>query len=60
VYVNFLGIEGEARIREAYSPETYRRLAAVKRRYDPTNFFRLNQNVKPLPDAATARAAGAR
>ncbi len=51
VYVNFLGIEGEARIREAYSPATYRRLAGVKRRYDPTNFFRLNQNVTPRPDA---------
>ena len=48
VYVNFLGLEGEARIREAYKPETYRRLAEVKRRYDPTNFLRLNQNVKPL------------
>ena len=51
VYVNFLGVEGEARIREAYPPETYRRLAAVKRRYDPTNFFRLNQNVTPRPAA---------
>jgi FAD/FMN-containing dehydrogenase len=47
VYVNFLGLEGEDRIREAYKPATYERLAEVKRRYDPTNFFRLNQNVKP-------------
>jgi FAD/FMN-containing dehydrogenase len=51
VYVNFLGLEGEKRIREAYSPATYRRLAAVKRRYDPTNFFHLNQNVRPRADA---------
>jgi FAD/FMN-containing dehydrogenase len=51
VYVNFLGIEGEARIREAYPPAPYRRLAAVKQRYDPTDFFHLNQNVTPRPDA---------
>ncbi len=48
VYVNFLADEGEARIREAYSPDTYQRLAAAKKAYDPTNFFRLNQNIKPL------------
>lgn len=47
VYVNFLGDEGEERIREAYSPATYALLAALKSRYDPTNFFHLNQNIKP-------------
>jgi hypothetical protein len=47
VYVNFLADEGEARIRAAYPPATYVRLAAVKRRYDPTNLFRLNQNIQP-------------
>jgi FAD/FMN-containing dehydrogenase len=47
VYVNFLGDEGDARVREAYPGSTWDRLAAVKRRYDPTNFFRLNQNVPP-------------
>jgi FAD/FMN-containing dehydrogenase len=47
VYVNELGNEGEARVREAYNPESYRRLQALKQRYDPTNFFRLNQNIKP-------------
>jgi FAD/FMN-containing dehydrogenase len=47
VYVNFLGDEGEARVREAYPGGTWERLAAVKRRYDPTNLFRLNQNVPP-------------
>lgn len=47
VYVNFLGDEGEGRIREAYSPATYRRLVALKNEYDPTNFFNLNQNIKP-------------
>jgi FAD/FMN-containing dehydrogenase len=47
VYVNFLGNEGEQRVREAYPGETWERLAAVKKRYDPTNVFRLNQNVTP-------------
>jgi FAD/FMN-containing dehydrogenase len=47
VYVNFLGDEGEARVREAYPDGTWDRLAAVKRRYDPTNLFRLNQNIPP-------------
>ncbi len=47
VYVNFLGDEGEQRIREAYTPATYERLVALKNRYDPTNLFHLNQNIKP-------------
>jgi FAD/FMN-containing dehydrogenase len=46
-YVNFLADEGEARVREAYPGSTWERLAEVKRRYDPTNLFRLNQNVAP-------------
>ena len=47
VYVNFLADEGQQRIHEAYPPATYARLAALKRRYDPTNLFRRNQNIKP-------------
>lgn len=47
VYVNFLGEEGAARVREAYPGTTWDRLAAIKRRYDPTNLFRLNQNIPP-------------
>ena len=47
VYSNFLEVEGEDRIHEAYPQATYRRLADVKRRYDPTNLFRLNQNIAP-------------
>ena len=47
VYVNFLGDEGEERIRAAYPPATYARLVALKDRYDPENLFRLNQNVRP-------------
>ncbi|MFL5680024.1 MAG: FAD-binding oxidoreductase [Chloroflexota bacterium] len=54
VYSNFLGDEGELRVREAYPGETYARLADIKRRYDPTNLFRLNQNIKP---AASPRYA---
>ena len=45
VYVNFLGEEGEARVREAYPGPSWDRLAAVKAEYDPTNLFRLNQNI---------------
>ncbi|MCD6057522.1 MAG: linked oxidase domain protein [Thermomicrobiales bacterium] len=49
VYVNFLEVEGPDRVREAYPPATYARLAAIKRRYDPRNLFRFNQNVSPAP-----------
>ena len=46
-YVNFLDDEGEERIRSAYPGATWDRLVEVKRRYDPTNLFRLNQNIPP-------------
>jgi hypothetical protein len=46
-YVNFVGDEGEDRVHAAYPGETWDRLAAIKARYDPTNLFRLNQNVPP-------------
>ena len=45
-YVNFLMDEGEDRIRATYG-KNYDRLARIKKRYDPTNFFRVNQNIKP-------------
>ena len=47
VYVNFLMEEGEDRVRQAYGADKYDRLKALKRAYDPTNFFRLNKNIKP-------------
>lgn len=48
LYVNFAGLgeEGEALVRSAYGAN-YERLVALKNRYDPTNLFRLNQNIKP-------------
>lgn len=46
-YSAFLGDEGPARVRAAYPGATWDRLQAIKRRYDPTNLFRLNQNVPP-------------
>ena len=47
VYVNFLGEEGGSRVRQAYGARNYERLVELKRAYDPTNFFRLNQNIEP-------------
>jgi FAD/FMN-containing dehydrogenase len=46
-YVNFLGDVDQARIRAAYPGSTWDRLLKVKTKYDPTNLFRLNQNIKP-------------
>jgi hypothetical protein len=46
-YVNFLGDEGAERVRAAYPGATWDRLGEVKRRYDPENLFRQNQNVTP-------------
>jgi FAD/FMN-containing dehydrogenase len=47
VYVNFMMEEGEDRIRHAYGSEKFDRLKALKRKYDPDNLFRLNQNISP-------------
>jgi FAD/FMN-containing dehydrogenase len=47
VYVNFLMEEGQDRVRQAYGADKYDRLKALKRKYDPDNFFRLNQNIPP-------------
>src|SRR5205823_1484294 len=47
VYVNFLGDEGQERVQESYGVEKYVRLQELKRRYDPDNLFRINQNIPP-------------
>ena len=47
VYVNFLMEEGGERVRQAYGTEKYDRLRALKRKYDPDNFFQLDQNIPP-------------
>jgi len=55
-YVNYVSDEGEAVAQSAYGPN-YERLVALKNKYDPTNFFRMNHNIKPtgaLPAVATA------
>jgi FAD/FMN-containing dehydrogenase len=39
--------EGQDRVRQAYGAGKYDRLRALKREYDPDNFFRLNQNIPP-------------
>ena len=49
VYVNNLGDEGPARVKAAYG-QNYPRLAALKRKYDPDNLFRANQNIEPPTD----------
>jgi len=46
-YVNFTGEADTALTRASYPPETYRRLVELKNLYDPTNLFRLNQNIAP-------------
>jgi FAD/FMN-containing dehydrogenase len=47
IYVNFLGEEGPDRVRAAFGATKFERLRALKGKYDPTNFFRLNQNIAP-------------
>lgn len=51
MYVNFTGDGDEDKVRASYPPETYARLVAVKDRFDPTNLFRLNQNIRPSDSA---------
>jgi FAD/FMN-containing dehydrogenase len=50
-YVNFLGAEGEDRVRAAYPSGTWDRLRRIKAIYDPQNLFRRNQNIPPAAAA---------
>lgn len=45
-YVNFMMDEGEDRVKASYG-DNYKRLAEIKKKYDPNNLFRVNQNIKP-------------
>jgi FAD/FMN-containing dehydrogenase len=45
-YVNFMMEEGQDRVQAIYR-DNYQRLAAIKKKYDPKNFFRVNQNIRP-------------
>ena len=47
VYVNFMSQEGEDRVKDAYTPEVWNRLVEIKRKWDPENLFRMNQNIRP-------------
>jgi FAD/FMN-containing dehydrogenase len=47
VYLNFLGDEGADRVKAAYDAQTFERLRKLKAKFDPSNFFRLNQNISP-------------
>ena len=47
IYLNFIGDEGQDRIRAAFGPDNYDRLAAVKAEFDPNNIFKANQNIRP-------------
>jgi len=49
-YINFMMDEGADRVKASFR-DNYDRLAAIKRRYDPTNFFRVNQNIRPADGA---------
>ena len=53
VYANFLSDEGASGVEEAYG-ERLERLRALKDRYDPTNFFRLNANIQPSHSSASS------
>ena len=51
VYLNFIGDEGDERIKAAFGPEKYDRLAQIKGEYDPRNVFAGNQNIRPMVPA---------
>jgi len=52
-YVNYIGDEGEEGVRTSYGAKLDR-LVALKTKYDPGNFFHVNQNIKPRPASSTS------
>lgn len=54
-YVNFMMDEGQDRVQSTYR-DNYQRLAEIKSKYDPNNFFRVNQNIRPAEQLAPGRA----
>ena len=46
-YLNFIGDEGEGRVEAAFGPEKFKKLREIKKKWDPTNLFRHNQNIPP-------------
>jgi hypothetical protein len=54
-YVNFMMDEGQDRVQATYR-DNYQRLAEIKRKYDPNNFFRVNQNIRPSETPAVGKA----
>jgi len=50
VYLNFIGDEGASRVESGFGPEKYQRMRELKTTWDPTNLFRHNQNIPPLPE----------
>ena len=54
VYVNFLSDEAQSHVKVAYGDQKYNRLAELKSKYDPTNFFRFNQNITPSSSGGAA------
>ncbi|MEO5318669.1 FAD-binding oxidoreductase [Arthrobacter sp. CC3] len=50
VWLNFIGDEGQARVRAAFGDENFTRMSRVKREFDPDNVFRGNQNIPPAPE----------
>lgn len=51
-YINYIGDEGIEGLKGSYGEEKFARLAAIKSKYDPTNLFRMNQNITPISSAA--------
>jgi FAD/FMN-containing dehydrogenase len=57
VYLNYLGEDAQDRLMAAFGPAKYGRLVALKLKYDPTNLFRMNQNIQPVTPNDVAVAA---